>query len=62
MFGFGVWEILVVGVVALLIFGKRIPGLARSLGQGVVGFKEGLSGSGDEPTTAGGKALEQGVS
>ncbi len=43
-FGFGPWEILVVFLVVLLLFGNRLPGLMRSLGQGVVEFKKGVQG------------------
>ena len=43
-------ELIVVGVVALLIFGKRLPEVARSLGKGLVEFKKGLAeGGGDSP-------------
>lgn len=44
----GHWEILIVLVVALLLFGHRIPGLARSLGSGIVEFKKGLKGESDK--------------
>jgi sec-independent protein translocase protein TatA len=37
-------EILVIGLVVLLLFGNRLPGLMRSLGQGVVEFKKGVQG------------------
>jgi sec-independent protein translocase protein TatA len=48
-FGLGGYEWLVVLAVALLLFGHRIPGMARSLGAGVVEFKKGLkSGDKDE--------------
>jgi sec-independent protein translocase protein TatA len=43
-FGLGGWEILVVALVVLLLFGNRLPGLMRSLGQGVVEFKKGVQG------------------
>ena len=33
-----------VGLVVLLLFGNRLPGLMRSLGQGVVEFKKGVQG------------------
>jgi len=36
------WEWLVVLVVALLLFGHRLPGMARSLGSGITEFKRGL--------------------
>jgi sec-independent protein translocase protein TatA len=35
------WVIL---LIALLLFGHRIPGMARSLGSGIVEFKRGLKG------------------
>jgi sec-independent protein translocase protein TatA len=35
-------EILIVGVVLLLLFGRRLPEMGRSLGQGIVEFKRGL--------------------
>lgn len=38
------WQILIVVVIALLIFGpSRIPGLGKSLGQAIRGFKKGIS-------------------
>ena len=38
--GYEVWIIL---VVILLLFGRRIPQVARSLGQGISQFKKGLT-------------------
>lgn len=40
----GAPEMLIVGIIALLLFGKRLPEVARSLGKGVVEFKKGLHG------------------
>lgn len=37
-------EMLVIAVVGLLFFGKRLPEVGRSLGRGIVEFKKGLSG------------------
>ncbi len=48
----GGYEVLVVGFVALLIFGNRLPGVMRSLGQGVTEFKNGINGIEDEPKGA----------
>ena len=36
-------EWIIIGVVALLIFGKRLPEVARSVGKGIVEFKRGLA-------------------
>jgi sec-independent protein translocase protein TatA len=46
----GPLELVIVGLVALLIFGNRIPSLAKSLGRSIVEFKKGLnSPDGDDP-------------
>ena len=44
----GPGELLVVGMIALLLFGKRLPEVARSLGKGIVEFKKGVRGIEDE--------------
>ena len=44
----GPLEILVIGVVALLIFGSRLPQVMRSFGKGIVEFKKGLKGIEDQ--------------
>ena len=41
-------EMLALGIVALLLFGKRLPEVGRSLGRGIVEFKKGLRDTGDE--------------
>lgn len=35
---------LLIGIVALLLFGKRLPEVGRSLGKGIIEFKKGLAG------------------
>ncbi|MBR0193160.1 MAG: twin-arginine translocase TatA/TatE family subunit [Thermoguttaceae bacterium] len=42
MFGIGTNELLILGVVALLLFGTRLPKIARSFGQSVTEFKKGI--------------------
>ena len=37
-------EMIFVGVIALLLFGKRLPEVARSLGKGMREFKDGMAG------------------
>ena len=44
----GPMELVVIGVIALLIFGPRLPSVMRSLGRGIVEFKKGLRDTGDE--------------
>jgi len=38
----GPFEILVILIVAILIFGKRLPEIGRSMGKSLVEFKKGL--------------------
>jgi len=42
IFNLGGGEMLVIGLIALLLFGMRLPKLARSLGQSVNEFKQGM--------------------
>lgn len=44
-------EIIIVLVLALLLFGTRLPKVARSLGQGVSEFKRGVKNLSDDVTT-----------
>ena len=43
MFGLGPTEMMIVLVIAVLLFGKRLPEVGRSLGKGIVEFKKGLN-------------------
>lgn len=42
-FGFGPQEMLIVGVIAVLLFGKKLPEVGRSLGKSLIEFKKGLN-------------------
>lgn len=44
----GHWEVLIILLIILILFGSRLPGIARSLGQGINEFKKGLSDRSDE--------------
>ena len=44
----GGMEWAVILVVALLIFGKRLPDVAKGMGKSIVEFKKGLKGAKDE--------------
>ncbi len=38
----GMTEWIIIGMIALLLFGRRLPEVGRSLGKGIVEFKRGL--------------------
>ena len=46
--GFGIFETVLLIGIGLLLFGKRMPEIGRSVGKGIVEFKKGLAGVEDE--------------
>jgi sec-independent protein translocase protein TatA len=48
LFNLGPQEILVLLVIGVLFFGKRLPEVGRYLGKGIVEFKKGMKGLEDE--------------
>jgi sec-independent protein translocase protein TatA len=48
-FGIGIWELLILLLVLLLVFGpKRLPEMGRQLGKGMREFKDSVSGNSDD--------------
>lgn len=56
---FGVMEWAIIAVIALLIFGRRLPEVGKSLGKGIVEFKKGLKGIEDDIDTPGKGSVQQ---
>ncbi len=50
--GLGTWELLIILIIALLIFGRRLPEVMRGLGRSVTEFKRGMTDITDEATAA----------
>ena len=47
------WQILIVVLIVLFIFGpKKIPGLGKSLGEAIRGFRKGLKEDDEDKKTA----------
>lgn len=42
MFGLGTIEVVIIGCVSVMLFGGRLPKVARSVGQSIVEFKRGF--------------------
>jgi sec-independent protein translocase protein TatA len=51
-FGLNPMEILLILGAGILLFGRQLPSVARSLGKGIVEFKKGLKGIEDEIETS----------
>jgi len=48
-FGIGIWEMLILLLVLLLVFGpKRLPEMGRQLGRGMREFKDSVTGIGKD--------------
>jgi sec-independent protein translocase protein TatA len=57
MFGLNPWEIMIIGALAVILFGKNLPSVGRSIGKGIVEFKKGLNGIQDEIQGAGNNTI-----
>ena len=56
---FGWQEIVILLVLGVLIFGKRLPEVGRNFGRSIVEFKKGLKGVGDEIEAESNKQIEE---
>jgi len=45
MFGFGIWELVIVLVIILVLFSRRLPEIGESLGKGIRSFRKSIQQS-----------------
>jgi sec-independent protein translocase protein TatA len=48
----GTWELIIMLLIILVLFGSRLPKVARSLGQGISEFKKGVGEGGKSDPNA----------
>jgi len=48
MFGLGPAEMAIIGIIGVLLFGNKLPAMAKNLGSAIPSFKKGLQGIEDE--------------
>ena len=59
-FGIGIWELLILLLVLLLVFGpKRLPEMGRQLGKGMREFKDSVTGDSQGRRGRGGLAARR---
>lgn len=42
MFGLGIWELLMIMVIVIILFSRRLPEIGQGLGKGIHGFRKSL--------------------
>jgi sec-independent protein translocase protein TatA len=52
LFSMGPWEIAVLVILGVMLFGRKLPEVGKFLGKGIVEFKKGLKGLEDEVDTS----------
>ena len=55
--GIGTTEVIIILVIGLLIFGRRLPEVGKSLGRSIVEFKKGVKGIEDDIDKGASKTL-----
>jgi len=43
MFGLGIWELLIILVIVLVLFSRRLPEIGKGLGSGIKNFRKSMT-------------------
>ena len=62
MFGLGIWELLIIMVIVLVLFSRRLPEIGQGLGKGIHGFRKSLHEPDEIDVTADDKGEDKGGS
>ena len=60
MFGLGVWELMIIMVIVLVLFSRRLPEIGLGLGKGIKSFRKSLHEPDEIDVTAADKDESEG--
>jgi sec-independent protein translocase protein TatA len=55
MFGMGIWELLIVLIIVLVLFGRKLPEVGEGLGKAIRGFRKSIKEQDEIDVTPEGK-------
>lgn len=59
MFGLGIWELLIILVIVLVLFSRRLPEIGKGLGSGIKNFRKSIREKDEIDVTPGDEAKDQ---
>lgn len=59
MFGLGIWELLIILVIVLVLFSRRLPEIGKGLGSGIKNFRKSFHDKDEIDVTPGQEGKDQ---